>query len=312
MKTKVQYSMLVKGTIFFSTVFLFYFPVRAQEEGFYLSGTIPPRDSQTSPYLIDLSRVYTAPLDNDWLVSKDVNLQTLPKGVQTFANVKWDVRGIVQLAGTSLLGASTLSAEQKAKQYPQSVKGIAVRLKAEKIHFLEASSWGANNLQKVGEYVVHFANGDKQSIPLRYGEALIDWWASATAKPTNAEIAWHGAHAKSEISLFKYTWVNPSPQITIDSIDYVSAMSSASPFMIALTCDPGAAGAVSRNGSRPGATERQSALPVFDLKGRFVGKSVDRIGRRGAAWCTPLPAGVYLTHGSDRTGTVTRIFSGGN
>jgi hypothetical protein len=55
------------------------------QESFYLKGTIPDRDPQASPFLVDLSAHYTSPLDNDWLVSTSVNLQALPKGIQTFA-----------------------------------------------------------------------------------------------------------------------------------------------------------------------------------------------------------------------------------
>jgi hypothetical protein len=211
---------------------------RAQP-GFYKEGVMPSRDARTSPSLIDLSKYYTAPLDNDWLVSIGVNLQQLPKGIQTFAGVKFDVRGIVQLASTELLSKSTLSDQEKAKQYPRSVEGMPVKLKADKIHFLQASAWGAETNQKVGEYIVYYSDGSKQSIPLLYHQALIDWWVKTAAdKPANAEIAWQGSHTKNIANLFKYTWTNPSPQITIDKIDFVSAMTKAAPFMIALTCEP--------------------------------------------------------------------------
>jgi hypothetical protein len=61
---------------------------------------------------------------------------------------------------------------------------------------------------------------------------------SATDKPTDAEIAWHGSHARSSISLFKYTWTNPLPNVAIDTIDFVSAMTRAAPFLVAITCEP--------------------------------------------------------------------------
>jgi carboxypeptidase C (cathepsin A) len=41
-----------------------------------------------------------------------------------------------------------------------------------------------------------------------------------------------------EVSLFKYTWTNPSPEKTIDKIDFVSAMTNAAPFLVAITCEP--------------------------------------------------------------------------
>ena len=110
------------------------------QEGFYLR-LIPGRDATASRLLIDLSDFYTAPLDNDWLVSSGVNLQQLPKGIQTLAGVQFDVRGIVQLASTELLLQSTLSDQEKTKQYPRAVKGIPVKLAARRIHFLQASAW---------------------------------------------------------------------------------------------------------------------------------------------------------------------------
>jgi hypothetical protein len=132
-----------------------------------------------------------------------------------------------------------LSEEEKARQYPRSVAGIPVRLRAETIHFLQASAWGAGDGEKVGEYVVHYAGGQRRSIPLLYGRSLIDWWVkSAADKPVDAAIAWHGSHSRSSISLFKYTWTNPLPGVTIDAIDFVSAMTRAAPFLVAITCEP--------------------------------------------------------------------------
>jgi hypothetical protein len=224
--------------MFLSAVILAIAPGMAQDE-FYRGGVVPNRDPRASPSLVDLSGHYTAPLDNDWLVSTGVNLGSLPKGIQSFAGVEFDARGIVQLASTELLSQSVLSEKEKARQYPRSVRGIPVRLRAEKIHFLQASAWGAGEGEKVGEYVVHYANGEQRSIPLLYQRSLIDWWVkSATDKPTHAEIAWHGSHTRSRISLFKYTWTNPLPHVAIDTIDFVSAMTRAAPFLVGITCEP--------------------------------------------------------------------------
>jgi len=213
-------------------------PGTAPDE-FYRGGAIPERDPRAAPSLVDLSGRYTAPLDNDWLVSTGVNLRSLPKGIQTFAGVEFDVRGIVQLASTELLALSVLSEEEKARQYPRSVRGIPVRLRSQRVHFLQASAWSAGDGEKVGEYVVHYADGQQRSIPLLYQRSLIDWWVkSATDKPTDAEIAWHGSHARSRISLFRYTWTNPRPDVAIDTIDFISAMTRAAPFLVAITCEP--------------------------------------------------------------------------
>ncbi len=208
-------------------------------EDFYRGGTIPARAPRTSPSLVDLSAYYTAPLDNDWLVSAAVNLKALPKGVQTLAGTPFDVRGIVQLASTELLSQSVLSDGEKARQYPRAARGIPVRLQARRIHFLHASAWNAGGDERIGEYVVHYADGTQQSIPLLYGRTHIDWWVKTPAdKPSEAEVAWHGSHSRSPVSLYKYTWTNPSPGKRLDAIDFVSAMARAAPFLIAASCEP--------------------------------------------------------------------------
>jgi hypothetical protein len=264
------------------------------QPGFYKDGVIPPRDPQTSPSLVDLSDFYTAPLDNDWLVSAGVNLHNLPKGIQTFAGVHFDVRGIVQLASTELLRQSTLTEAEKAKQYPQKVEGIPVKLKADKIHFLQASAWGADNNQKVGEYIVHYSDGTQQSIPLLYNQTLIDWWVkTATTKPTDVEIAWNGTHIKSMVNLFKYTWTNPTPEKTIDNIDFVSAMAMCAPFLIALTCEPIATKTI-KTGLRIGdSRKKELSDQAFDLRGRII-RSFS-----GTEFCqaeTGVSSGLYFTH----------------
>jgi hypothetical protein len=170
-----------------------------------------------------------------------------------------------------LLKESKMSEQEKADQYPQKVEGIPVKLKAEKIHFLIASAWGSENNQKVGEYVVYYSDGSKQSIPLLYNQALIDWWVKTAAdKPTNAEIAWSGSHTKNIANLFKYTWTNPSPQLTIDKIDFVSTMTKAAPFMIALTCEPIATKTIKTGLRMPDSQNNNVSEQVFDVRGRVM------------------------------------------
>ena len=66
---------------------------------------------------------------------------------------------------------------------------------------------------------------------------------TAADRPSQAEIAWHGSHTRSGVSLFRYTWDNPLPQVAIDRIDFLSAMTKAAPFLVAVTCEPVSAAA---------------------------------------------------------------------
>ena len=52
-------------------------------------------------------------------------------------------------------------------------------------------------------------------------------------------IAWTGKNEKGDnLQLFKSTWENPYPETVLDSVDYISAMSTAAPFLIAIAVEP--------------------------------------------------------------------------
>jgi len=216
---------------------------KSAEEILKRDGIIPPRDPQASPNLINLSKYYTASLDDDWLVSAGANLQPLPKGIQTFAGVEFDVRGLIQLAGTNLYKESKLDENEKKEYYPNAVENIKVQIKGQKIHFLHSSSWGANENEKIGEYIIHYENGEIKNIPLLYLQSLRDWWtAPDDPTPKNAEIAWKSQNEAtkkigSNILIFKYTWENPLSEVKINTIDFVTSMTTASPYLIAITVE---------------------------------------------------------------------------
>lgn len=206
-------------------------------------GLIPPRDARTPVHLIDLSGYYTASLDDDWLVTAGANLQPLPKGIQTFAGVPFDVRGLIQLAGQNLYQESEMEDARKRAYYPEAVRNIIVGLKARKIHFLHACSWWAEENERIGEYVIHYGNGESRHIPILYLHSLRDWWTSPNDPiPKNAEIAWKGQNQAtkkvgSNILIFKYTWDNPLPDVNITAMDYASSLTTASPYLIAVTIE---------------------------------------------------------------------------
>jgi len=198
---------------------------------------IPQRSRQANKDLIDLTDYYTTALDEDWLGKPGANLSTLPKGVQVFAGAAFDVRGLIQLAGKQMY-------EETGKALRQSVKGIKVNYKGKKLHFLHGTAWQAEEDTKVGEYILHYANGQTRHIPLIYQHHLEDWWVQESdAIPTDADIAWTGenevAHKLGyKIRLYRYTINNPFPDEEIATIDFVSTMTESAPFLIALTVEP--------------------------------------------------------------------------
>lgn len=197
----------------------------------------PKRDPQAKPGEIDLSHYYNAMLTQSWHGSTNNDLASLPTGLQTFAGVEFDVRGIVQLGSKAV----------RAKSFPLQIKGIPIHQKCQRLHFLHAVGFGGPGSEgkQVGTYVIHFAtNQMRLEIPIFYGQDVRDWHEFANEKPAAKElaIAWTGTNEVSKranrpIRLFKTTWVNVAPGVEIESIDYVSAMLAPAPFLIAITAE---------------------------------------------------------------------------
>jgi hypothetical protein len=237
----------MKGKLFLKSLllstlsYLHLFGYSQEKEPLIRNWIIPERDANTNTKLIDLTNYYTAALDDDWLVSAGANLKRLPKGVHIFDSVMFDIRGIVQLGSISLYKESDYTIEEQKMKYPDKVIGIKINQKASKIFFLHASAWGEDNNKEVGQYIINYEDGTSNIISLKYLDALRDWWFKPDDKmPENATQAWTGLNDLTEklgfqISLFNYKWENLFFDKTIKSIDYISTMTNAAPFLIAIS-----------------------------------------------------------------------------
>ena len=199
----------------------------------------PKRDPAAGALLLDLTPQYNAMLTQAWHGGDSHNgndLAALPAGLQTFSGIQFDTRGIIQLRSKS--ASST--------NYPAEVKGIRVQQKCQRLHFLHAAGFGGlgDEGQQIGSYVVHFAtNRMRLEIPILYGESVRNWH-TVPGEPESKElrVAWTGENAVSrkagrKIRLFLTTWTNLVPEVPIESIDFVSAMATPAPFLIAITAE---------------------------------------------------------------------------
>ena len=203
---------------------------------------IPARDPKASDKLLDLSGQYNARLDDAWHpdsgaeILQQNHLGALPGGIQTFAGVQFDVRGVVQLSGRQLEGVGG--------NFPKEIKGIRVGKKCAKLHFLGGTGWSTEDGTRIGSYIIHFAGGQTAELPIAYGADVRDWWSTGDDdfEAKNASVAWKGANAATEqlgasLRLFKSTLENPQPDLVIESVDFMSAMAESAPFLIAITIE---------------------------------------------------------------------------
>ena len=197
----------------------------------------PPRAAEAASNMVNLTSQYNGALEDTWQKGglENNNLAALPKGIQEFGGTKFDVRGLIQLSGLS-------AQQQLSVKFPKEVKDIKVNNKAKRIHFLHATGWSAPDGTKIGQYVIHFANGEQREIPIVYGQDVRDWWTQADeAQNDKLQKVWEGTNSTGEGSpkqrLFKTTWQNPLPDVQISHIDYQSALTDSAPFLVAITLE---------------------------------------------------------------------------
>jgi hypothetical protein len=199
---------------------------------------IAPRDPLACADQVDLTNYYGTSLNDDWFNHAGHDLHDVPQGLQSFGGVLFDVRGLIVLAGAKSLAVSGLA-------LPEAVSNIAVRRKGKAVHFLQAAAFiGCAAGVKIGEYVIHYQNGETRSAALIYGENMLDWWVNpAEGHVTQAEEVWYGANTATrargmQTRLIKFTWENPLPDVEITTIDLVSAIENSAPMLVAITIEP--------------------------------------------------------------------------
>jgi hypothetical protein len=179
---------------------------------------------------------------------KENNLLELPAGTHVYGGVPFDVEGRIQLMGQGL--------QQWKQVFPVSVKDIKIGRKCGRIYLFHGENCNMVGQVKgqVARLVLHYADGSERQIFINSGEHLLDWWGAIYKTgaingrrfltSTDSELAWVGTNPwikryqpDMSLRLYKSTLANPQPDLELETIDYVSAMSYAAPFMVGLTVE---------------------------------------------------------------------------
>ncbi len=128
-----------------------------------------------------------------------------PVGRQKFLGVPFEISATPSKQVLVLRG-------KDAQQFPTSAK-IPVGAKGRAVYFLHASAW--HDL-KHGSYTVNYADGSHETIGLRDGKEIFDFW-TPDASPY-ARTAWTGKNPEREVGLTLFAWTNPKPDTAIESI----------------------------------------------------------------------------------------------
>jgi beta-galactosidase len=165
--------------------------------------------------------------EKNWPVS-DRDLADLPLDRQKLAGVVYNIRDFK----TSPLESAIAVGRARGFKGPKAVEGIEVGGKADVLFFLhtwiEQRSWSPGRRNNVPptvlEYVVHYADGESQRIPVRYGLGVADWLQGDPQGLRDAALAWTGpargeGETKTRPSVWQMQWTNPRPDTAIESID---------------------------------------------------------------------------------------------
>ena len=207
-------------------------------------------DETDQAVTIDLSPYLNAQLTDSPASPGNItgnNLAALPAGVHVFGGVPFDVAGLIQLDGTNMA--------MFKKHYPAEVDNIPINRKCAKLYLFHGANWiywrdfGAT----VAKLILHYTDGSAREIPIVAGEHVFDFWSPLFTTGVDpryfqmapgTERAWAGTNPfirriwpDESLILYKSTFDNPQPGVTVSRLDYVSTETGTAPFLVGLTVE---------------------------------------------------------------------------
>jgi len=163
----------------------------------------------------------------------------VPRGVQTFDGIPFLLSGKVEVTG--------LDAARHGDFLPPRISGIPVGQKAARLQVLHAAAHGHKDGVPLAALVLHYANGETQSLRLVYGLHARNWRRESGERnprpdDPNSHLAWSLVDEESPSSdgalrLYRTPLDNPFPDQVITSLDFVSLFSKATPILFAVTLE---------------------------------------------------------------------------
>lgn len=184
---------------------------------------------------IDLSAFYgkVAGTEGDsWFTHPD--WKTVPKGLQEFDGILFDVSGTLLFRSTNL------------PQLKEKTTGIPIKKKCRYIHLLQGIGYADEDGTTVVVMEIHYANGEKRDVPIVYGVHVRNWWKMESEKvgevsDPNSGIAWSGPGDGTSppppitLRLYRSSFLNPLADQPIDHVDFISKNSKATLCIVSMS-----------------------------------------------------------------------------
>jgi hypothetical protein len=121
---------------------------------------------------------------------------------------------------------------------------IFINRHVRRLHALQGAVGVVPEGTVIGGYRLLYADGRSADLDVRYGRDLRDWRESGIPQSLggHSTVAWAGprwanAPAGETVRLFKRTYENPRPDAEVVCIEFVSRLTQAAPFLVALTLE---------------------------------------------------------------------------
>lgn len=186
---------------------------------------------------VDMTASYTTPASYLDQITQFPAWKAVPRGSQTFANVPFEIGGMICLWG-----------EGNAKNglvFPEQLLDIQVKQKFETLYVYHATFFTAPKGTPVYEMVFRYEDGSSATNQLCYGTDVVDWYAprqgNISPSGPRSRLAWKGVSESGQPLRFCITAVeNPQPSLEVSTIDLYSSKHQPAGCIMAMT--PGHSG----------------------------------------------------------------------
>lgn len=147
------------------------------------------------------------------------NLASLPKGAQKFGGIEFSIGGLVHLTRAS-----------RNLPFPKEVQGIEVNQRCSRIYLLHGFVCSEAPTNNVAHVAVHYADphdAPPSTIVLPGADAAVVWQTTLRA---------NGVKDRAVV-VYRSTLENPERAKEITTLSFVSAMTEAAPFLLAITLE---------------------------------------------------------------------------
>jgi len=209
-----------------------YKPESVFDQTFYMK---TPEAVNKDGFTVDLQNLYNVKLaDNPkgtgWMgYGPDLDLSSAPTGEIILKGIKFKLSpSTAQPSALRLASSFDVDAIYPGKAV------IPINTKAKSLIFLQTTVRNDNLDDRIGAYVMRYADGSKAEVPVIYGQNITAW--NDTRACAGANMAWGGVNKAGEhIVLRTLEWTNPSPEKQITSIEMISDKTESGFTLLGLT-----------------------------------------------------------------------------